>query len=129
MSSFLWARRVAPHWQAIAMTAALLVLPAILFRADFGLPTASRLSAGAAVIALAGVWLVARTLALSRRTAMIGGAALVCGVAALVFRLLDGRACAVIPIGTHFLWHIFLSSAAFLCVLTLLRLRAPAAPA
>ena len=125
----LWARRVAPLWQAIALALVLLILPALFLRFTFGLPIPFRLTTSAAIIALAGLWLIAKTFAVSHRIAFIGAIALACAVAALTFRLVDAEACGAIPFGTHFLWHIFLSTAAFLCMLTLVRLRAePARP-
>ena len=44
-------------------------------------------------------------------------------VAALVFRALDMRLCALFPLGTHFLWH--LSNALLVALLLDIRLRAP----
>ena len=45
-------------------------------------------------------------------------AALLLGLAALAatFRSIDLLACSVVPFGTHFLWHIFLSAAAYRCI-------------
>jgi hypothetical protein len=42
---------------------------------------------------------------------------------ALTARSIDPLSCGIVPQGSHFLWHIFLSSAAFMLMLTLLRLR------
>jgi Ceramidase len=52
-------------------------------------------------------------------------AAIVLGFAALAatFRSIDLIACQVVPIGTHFLWHIFLSTAAYRCVVFLTALK------
>jgi hypothetical protein len=41
---------------------------------------------------------------------------------ALVFRTADLLVCPYFPLGTHFLWHIFLSLAAFLGVLVLMEI-------
>jgi len=45
-------------------------------------------------------------------------AATLLGLAALAatFRSIDLLACGLIPFGTHFLWHIFLSAAAYRCI-------------
>ena len=40
--------------------------------------------------------------------AMVG-----CAAVAAAFRSLDSAACAVVPFGSHFLWHIFLGTAAY----------------
>jgi hypothetical protein len=69
-----------------------------------------------------GVWLVVRSHAVSTTAAVSGAAALVSAVTALTFRTIDGAVCASVPFGTHFLWHIFLSAAAFLCVLAVVSL-------
>jgi len=119
----LWARRVAPLWQAIVVALVLVVLPLAFLRLGFGLLPAFRIITTAALIAAVGVWLVARTFFVDRTTAWIGAGALVSAVAALTFRIADASACAFSPIGSHFLWHIFLSTAAFLCMLTLVRLK------
>lgn len=39
-----------------------------------------------------------------------------CGLAAAVLRTLDLHVCDVIPVGTHFFWHLFLGTAAYLGV-------------
>ncbi len=121
----LWAQRVAPLWQAIAVAVVLVVLPLAFLRLGlgFGLLPAFRIITTAALVGAVGVWLVGRTLSVDRTTALIGGGALISAVAALTFRIADASACGVIPFGTHFLWHIFLSTAAFLCMLTLVRLK------
>jgi hypothetical protein len=119
----LWARRVAPLWQAIAVGVVLIVLPLAFLRLGFGLLPAFRIITTAALIAAIGVWLVVRTFSVNRTTALIGAGALISAVAALTFRIVDSSACSLIPFGTHFLWHIFLSTAAFLCMLTLVRLK------
>ncbi len=44
---------------------------------------------------------------------------------ALAMRTLDSRVCETVPIGTHFLWHVFLGFAAFAGVWLTVRLGAP----
>lgn len=77
-----------------------------------------------AVIASAGAALVATT---ARRhgwdTARIGALALASAVTAAVCRSIDGFVCGAIPIGTHFLWHMGLSLAAYLAIVLLTRLK------
>lgn len=46
-----------------------------------------------------------------------------CGLTAATFRTLDLYACDVIPIGTHFFWHIFLGIAAYAGVRLMVLLR------
>ena len=75
------------------------------------------------IIALAASWLIVRTFSVDRTTALIGAGALASAIAALSARILDAQACSFIPVGSHFMWHIFLSTAAFLCMLTLVRLK------
>lgn len=73
------------------------------------------------VIAYAAL-LVYKTRNRSGRAAWLGFSALASALLALVFRTIDLLVCTYFPLGTHFLWHIFLSLAAFLGVLTLLEL-------
>jgi hypothetical protein len=53
----------------------------------------------------------------------VGIAALACGLIAAGARSADLPLCPVIPFGTHFLWHMLLSLAAYLGIATLLRLK------
>ncbi len=55
--------------------------------------------------------------------ARLGAAVLLCAVSAGVFRSIDLLTCAVIPFGTHFLWHIGLSTAAYLGIVLLVRMK------
>jgi hypothetical protein len=52
-----------------------------------------------------------------------GAFILLCGVGAAVFRSIDMVACPYVPFGTHFLWHMLLSTAAFLGVLLMVRMK------
>jgi hypothetical protein len=58
--------------------------------------------------------------------ARLGLAVMLCAMAAAVCRSIDLLACAVIPFGTHFLWHILLSTAAYMGIVLLLRFRTKA---
>ena len=53
----------------------------------------------------------------------LAGTALGIGAAAAFFRSIDLASCAVLPFGTHFLWHILLSTAAYCCVVLITRLK------
>ena len=55
--------------------------------------------------------------------ARLAGTALGIGAAAAFFRSIDLASCAVVPFGTHFLWHILLSTAAYCCVVLIARLK------
>ena len=87
----------------------------------------------APVVIVAATVLIAQTFVYSKRAAFGGLMALSSALAALFFRTIDLDACAYIPFGTHFLWHMFLSAAGFVGVLTLTGFAArspkPAAPA
>ncbi|HXJ01603.1 MAG TPA: hypothetical protein VNH44_10290 [Micropepsaceae bacterium] len=101
--------------------------------AIFGFPV-QRWVALAPVVILAGIALTVQTYAMSRRAAVYGGSALALAIVALVFRTVDLSVCSAIPVGTHFLWHSFLSAAGFIGVLTLIavparRIRTAIAPA
>lgn len=117
---FCWARRLWTMAGALAFLAA--------FYAGFRLSQpywgmVQRWVAIAPVVVIASLALIAGTLRTSREAAIYGGVALACALIALFFRSIDLAVCPVIPFGTHFLWHCFLSGAGFVGVLGILRLR------
>ena len=123
MVAFLWARRVAPGWQVAVAGALLVLVPvAVRFLAP-ELPMVFRLGSSILVVALLALWLIARSFAISRQAALTGALALTSAITALTFRSIDPFSCDEVAMGTHFLWHVFLSAAAFLCMLTVVRLR------
>lgn len=130
--AIVWARRVGPWWQAISIGAALIAAPVVIQLAGLGSRLPVRFGLTAAVIVVLAMWLIARSYSISRSAAYTGGAAVLSAMVALTFRSIDDIACASIGMGSHFLWHIFLSAAAFLCVYTIVTLdaalRARAAP-
>ena len=65
-----------------------------------------------------------QTISTSRRAAALSAAMIVCAFTALLCRTLDasGYSCQYIEIGTHFLWHILLSSAGYIGILMLMEL-------
>jgi len=77
-----------------------------------------------AVIALVGIALTAVTgKRFGGRIAGLGLFAILCGVTAAISRSIDLLTCRAIPFGTHFLWHILLSFAAYLGIVMLTRMR------
>jgi hypothetical protein len=76
------------------------------------------------IVTGAGVWLVAATRTRAGQgAARIGMTAIGCGLAAAAGRSLDLPLCPYPPFGTHFLWHILLSLAAYLSIAALLSLK------
>ena len=122
--ALIWARRIAPAWQVVAVGVGLVALSFALRSIDLGLRLPGRWGAMAPLIVAAAAWLIARSYAVFKPAAFYGAAALVSASAALAFRTVDGGVCDALPTGTHFLWHIFLSAAAFLSVLTVVSLTA-----
>jgi hypothetical protein len=125
---FCWARRL---W-SYAGAAIFLLAFYLLFqysREYWGL--VQRWVALAPVVIVAAGALIAQTYVYSKRAALGGVVALSSALAALFFRTIDLDACAYVPFGSHFLWHILLSAAGFVGVLTLTRLpaRSPKAAA
>lgn len=121
--AFLWARRVAPGWQVAVAGALLVLVPVgVRFLAP-ELPMVFRFGSSILVVALLAMWLIARSFAISREAALTGALALASAITALTFRSIDPFSCDEVAMGTHFLWHVFLSAAAFLCMLTVVRLR------
>lgn len=53
------------------------------------------------------------------RVAWLSILTVIVAVVAFIFRTADLSICGLIPFGTHFLWHIFLSGAAYLAILFL----------
>jgi hypothetical protein len=118
-----WARRVAP-WQQVALAFVLFIATALTLRfVDLGLPMPARMAGPAVAIVGLAAWLIVRSAGISRNAAFTGGAALLSALTALTFRSIDAWACATYGTGSHFLWHIFLSAAAFLSLLTIMTLR------
>lgn len=52
-----------------------------------------------------------------------------CGLAAAAFRTLDLHVCEVMPVGTHFFWHLFLGTAAYLGVRMIVTMQRTGHPA
>jgi len=120
--AFLWARRVAPLWQAMTAIVAVIAAPALLRLLDLDMAPPVRLGTAALAIVVLALWLIWRSYAASAAAALTGGGALLAAIAALTFRSVDAMACGTVPMGTHFMWHILLSTAAFLCMLTVVTL-------
>jgi hypothetical protein len=117
---FFWARRVFPIWLALVLLAGFYVATQYLRGMEF-LAYGRWASMAPAVVGF-GIILIARTYTRSRPAALLGGSAIACAMLALTFRTIDRDACASIPFGTHFLWHIFLSAAAFQGIMAVLLL-------
>lgn len=127
-AALLWARRVAPLWQAAPVVLALALLPVAVRFLPLEMPAGGRMALSGLVIVAAALWLILRTVRLSPAAALSGGTALALALGALTFRSIDHLACGHLDQGSHFLWHILLSSAAFTLVLTLIRLNDTGAP-
>lgn len=70
----------------------------------------------AAVLIAAG-YLIMKTRKRYGAIALWGGASIGLSLLAFFFRSIDLYTCDVVPFGTHFLWHIFLSTGAFVGIL------------
>lgn len=132
--AFLWARRVLPLWQALLAVGVLLAVPlagAAARAAGLEMPAALRpllFSLPILVIVVLALALIWRTASLSRRAMASGIAALALAGIAFAARSLDPLSCGVVAMGSHFLWHMFLSSAAFMGLVTLVQLRESGGP-
>ena len=78
----------------------------------------------APIVILAAAALIVQTYMHSRKAALGGGISLSLAIIALTFRTVDLSVCSYIPMGTHFLWHSFLSCAGFVGLYTLTGLEA-----
>ena len=74
-----------------------------------------------AVVGAAG-YLIMKTYTRYGRVAYFGVLSIGLSLLAFFFRSIDLYTCDVVPFGTHFLWHIFLSAGAFAGILLILRL-------
>lgn len=121
LAAVLWARKVAPIWQVILMMVFLVGMQFVGREIQLPIPGGWAVMRGGIVL-VAGIWLLVRTIRVSRPAALTGGLVLVFAVMALTARTLDPQACAWLDQGSHFLWHVFLSTAAFMLMVTLTRL-------
>lgn len=116
----LWARYVAPWREGLLVTAGAVAFALVVRFAD--LPVRGGWTMMAPFIITIAIWLIVRSYAVSKQAALTGALALTSAVAALTFRSIDASMCEAVPMGTHFLWHVFLSAAAFLCMQALITL-------
>ena len=116
---FLWARRVMPLMQAIIFFVAFFLVTKI--SDEINLISYGRWASMMPAIMLFGGYMIYRTVKFSTPAAVFGTIAVVSSLTALTFRTVDRfeAICSTYPVGTHFLWHIFLSAAAFLGILAI----------
>jgi hypothetical protein len=77
-----------------------------------------------ATVIVGGALMVAGSWAkYGRGTGMLGVAILIAGTAAAFFRSIDLLVCDYLPFGTHFLWHLGLSTAACLGIFLMVRMK------
>ena len=119
---FLWARRVMPLWQAAIFFVAFFFVTR--YFDEINLIPFGRWASIMPAVLLFGGYLIYRTAAYAKFAAYLGCAAIGSTLLALTFRTLDRLAveqvaCDAVPIGTHFLWHGFLSAGAFLGILAM----------
>ena len=88
------------------------------------MPPAISLAPAYATICVIGIALVVATARrLGAEPARVAAAALACAMGASICRSVDLMMCNVVPFGTHFLWHILLSLAAYLAIVMLTQLK------
>lgn len=117
---YVWARRVWGVYGASAYLAAF-------FAGTFTLSWLTQLimpfrgpPVGVVLAAIVGAgYLIYRT---RDRVLILGILTLASALLAYTFRSIDLYTCSVIPFGTHFLWHVFLSAGAFLGILLIMKL-------
>jgi hypothetical protein len=119
--AFCWARRL---WTTLGAILALLGFYMLFqFSREYFGAIQQRWVAIAPAVVLMGMILVGQTAMRSKPAALWGLAAIASSLAALGFRSVDLQACAYIPFGTHFLWHILNSAGAFMGVVALVTLQ------
>ncbi|HUE62762.1 MAG TPA: ceramidase domain-containing protein [Rhizomicrobium sp.] len=117
---FLWSRRIFSLWKSIAVIVVFFLLLELQRLLGLDLTRIGIWVALAPAVIVVALWLIFGTAALSRKAARFGSLSLAFALAGLAFRTFDRATCAYLPFGSHFLWHILLSFAAFLGVLTLI---------
>lgn len=119
--ALLWARRLYSWWAAglffVVFFAA--AVGSMSLGRQIGIPFFLPLAP--MVIVFSG-WLMAKTARVSWPAMWLALGAVTLALFALTFRSIDQWNCATIPFGTHFLWHIFLASAAYTGIQALLAL-------
>ncbi|MDE2183384.1 MAG: ceramidase domain-containing protein [Alphaproteobacteria bacterium] len=127
----LWFRQLFGWWAGIAgaalmyaATVGAVALAWSSFDAMPNVPSGLRFVPGFGVITVFGLALVAGSMKkYGQALGLRGIVILACGVAAAAARSIDLIVCPVIPTGTHFLWHLLLSTSAFLGILMLVRMK------
>jgi hypothetical protein len=126
-----WIGRLFGRWAGILGAFGLLIaaagsiyLTVTLYPGIRAYPPAISLAPAYATISVIGFFLVWATIRkIGWTSAEIVSLALVCAITAAVCRSIDLLMCGIIPFGTHFLWHILLSTAAYLAISFLIRQR------
>lgn len=88
----------------------------------FALPMFATVTA-AGIIMVSGSWTK-----YGRSAGLLGVSIVAAGLAAAVCRSIDLIVCPIVPFGTHFLWHIGLSTAACLGIVLMVKMKKGAAP-
>jgi hypothetical protein len=117
---FLWARRVMPLWQALVFFAGFYA--AIEYFDYIDLIPYGRWASMMPAILIFGGYLIYRTAAFTKAGAIFGAFGVILSSSALTFRTIDRFAviCDTFQVGTHFLWHAFLSAAALMGILAII---------
>jgi Ceramidase len=115
---FVWSYYAAGRYLSVGL---ILALSGLVFFVPFPVIIRYRLIIIAVLVAIASGLVFATWL---RRRAAFGWALamVVAAIVAVTARTLDLNVCDVIPVGTHFLWHIFLGGAAYAGVRLIVRL-------
>ena len=109
---------------ALALIALSALVPYWWWHGVQDVPRAWMFAPAFAVVAAIGLFLAAMTARrFGNRPARLGAFAILGGVTAALCRSIDLLTCGVLPMGTHFLWHMLLSLAAYLGIVMLTELK------
>jgi hypothetical protein len=121
-----WSRRL---WSSVGALLFLVAFGvAFIFSRQYLGIFGQRWVAVAPAVVLFGSILATQTVILSKKAALLGVAAMVLSLTALGFRTYDITACEYLPMGTHWLWHMFNSAGGFTAMLVIITLQTQGAP-
>ncbi len=119
--TYLWSRKAFSRRTAIDLIALLFIVPLAAFLwFDFSLSWSIGFTI--LMIVIPAFILIVKTMRIERNAGVLSAIMIGTALTAATARFSDIALCDALPLGTHFVWHILLSGAAFLGIIVLIRL-------